>query len=66
MEGPEGFSNNALVDKLEGITSRLEEQIGSFRLVGKNIQGDIERGFIFQPATELGDADDGVEEQGEE
>lgn len=61
MESPESPSSDAL-DKLEGITSHLENQIGSFRLIGKDIQGDIESGFVLQDVVDEDEPTDETEE----
>jgi hypothetical protein len=58
MEDTEGISSDALIDELEKVTGRLETRIGAFKLTGKNIQGDIEKGFVFQPVHDLQDEED--------
>lgn len=60
MEDTESLGSDEMINKLEGITDHLENQIGSFRLVGRDIQGDIENGFVFagDPMVEDGSGDD--------
>jgi hypothetical protein len=63
MESPEGTSGDALIAGLEDTTSHLETQIGAFRLVGKDIQGDMEHGFFVQsPEDTEVDIDETLEE----
>lgn len=57
MENTEGLGGDALIGKLAGITDRLEDQIGAFKLIGQNIQGDIEHGFLVS-------SDEGVQDEG--
>jgi len=53
MEDTASKRSDEMIERLSGITSVLEDQIGSFRLFGRDLQGDIESGFAYNPGEPI-------------